>query len=134
MKDDAQIVRRFATALDRCDYAEATRYVAADCRYEIGAQQLLGPEAIIASYRESAEWGRRVLDQVIYESDVQQEAGAFSVLYTDRLTHHGETHVYRCRQWLWLDSAGRIVRIVHEELPGEREKLDAFFAKHGIKR
>ncbi len=132
--DPLTIARLFATALDRCDYDEATRHVGAGCRYQISGQELVGPEAIIASYRESAEWGRRVLDQVVYESEVQQAGDHVAVLYIDRLTHHGETHVYRCRQRLWLDSAGRIVRIVHEELPGEREKLDAFFVKQGIKR
>ncbi len=132
--DPLTIARLFATALDRCDYDEATRYIAADCRYEIGAHELLGPEAIIASYRESAEWGRRVLDQVVYESEVRQAGDHVAVLYTDRLTHHGETHVYRCRQRLWLDDSGQIVRILHEELPDEREKLDEFFARMEIRR
>ncbi len=132
--DQLTIARFFATALDRCDYDEARRYIAADCRYQINPQELVGPEAIIASYRESAEWGRGVLDQVVYESKVQPVGDHFAVLYIDRVTHHGETHVYRCRQRLWLDDSGRVVRIVHEELPGEREALDEFFERQGVKR
>ncbi len=136
MKDASALAnaRRFAVALDRCDFAEAARYVAADCRYEIGGEVLTGPDAIIASYRESAEWGRRVLDGVVYESDVRAEADHFTVLYTDRITQAGETCEYRSRQHLWLDATGRVMKIVHEELPGEREKLNEFFARHGVRR
>ncbi len=132
--DSLSIARRFASALDRCDFREAAQYLAPDCRYETGHGELVGVDAIIASYRESAEWGRRSLDQTIYESAVEQHAGYFSVLYTDRIIHHGEVHEYHSRQHLWLDDAGLVTRIVHEELPGEREALDDFFARCGVKR
>jgi SnoaL-like protein len=125
---------RFAAALDRSHFDEARRYLAADCHYETGHEQLIGPDAIIASYRESAEWGERVLEDVTYESRVEETAVGLSVLYTDRITHHGQTQVYRCRQHLWFDDAGQIVRIVHEELPGERERLDGFLVQHGLQR
>ncbi len=129
-----RIVKEFASALDRRAFDEAARYVAADCRYQIGGDELIGPDAIIASYRQSDEWGRRVLDQVDYESEVQQSGDHVAVLYIDRITHHGETLVYRSRQHLWLNEAGQVVKIVHEELPGEHEKLNEFFARHGVKR
>lgn len=35
---------------------------------------------------------------------------------------------------LRLNDAGKMSRIVHEELPGERDALDAFFARHGVRR
>jgi hypothetical protein len=110
------------------------KYLSDDCSYEIGKEVLVGPEAIIASYRESAEWGRRTLDQVVYESVVTQVENGLSVLYIDRITHGGATHEYRCRQHLWLNGAGKVIRIVHEELPGERERLDAFFAARRLRR
>lgn len=128
------IATRFAAALDRCDFAEAARYLAADCCYQIGQDVLIGPEAIIASYRESDEWGRGVLEQVVYRSRVEQSSDHVTITYIDQLFHHGETHEYRCQQHLWLDASGRIAQIVHEELPGEREKLDEFFARVGVKR
>lgn len=128
------IAKRFAAALDRCDFSEAARYLAPDCRYEFGQEVLIGPDAIIASYRESDEWGRGVLQQVVYESRVEWNSDHATVTYIDRLSHHGETHEYRCRQHLWLDDTRHIVRIVHEELPGEREKLDEVFARWGVKR
>jgi hypothetical protein len=135
MLNPLSIVRRFATALDRSDFAEAARYLAPGCRYDTGHGELTGPEAIIASYRESDEWGRGVLDQVVFESEVQQENdGSFTVLYLDRIRLHGETLEYRSRQHLWLNDDGQVVRILHEELPGQREALDAFFARHGLRR
>ncbi len=133
--DSLSIARRFAAALDRCDFDEAAGYVAADCRYDTGHGELVGPNAIIASYRASDEWGRGVLDQVVYESEVTANAdGSLTVLYIDRLTHRGETIEYRSRQRLWLNEAGQVIRILHQELPGEREALDAFFARHGVRR
>ena len=128
------VAQRFAGALDRCDFAEAQAYLSEDCHYQIGQETLIGPEAIIASYRDSAEWGRRTLDQVVYESQVTQDEKGLSVLYVDRITHGGVTHEYHCRQHLWLNDAGKVERIVHEELPGEREKLDKFFADRGVRR
>ncbi len=129
------IARRFASALDRCDFDEAADYLAADCRYDTGHGELLGSDAIIASYRQSDEWGRGVLDQVVYESEVTANADvSCTALYIDRITHHGDTLEYRSRQHLWLNDAGQLIRILHEELPGERDALDAFFARHGIRR
>ena len=57
--DSLSTARRFAGALDRCDFSEAAGYLAAGCRYETGKGELVGPEEIIKSYRESAEWGSR---------------------------------------------------------------------------
>jgi hypothetical protein len=128
------IAKRFAAALDRCDFAEALGYLSPDCRYEIGLETLVGPDAIVASYRLNAEWGSRALQQVIYESEVEEESGGLCVLYIDRLTQAGQTHEYRCRQHLSLDDSGQIVGILHEELPGERAHLDDFFRRVGVRR
>jgi hypothetical protein len=128
------ISKAFASALDRCDFAEAAIYLSKDCHYQLGQLTLVGPEAIIGSYRDSAAWASRTLDQVIYESEVTQDRDSLSVLYIDRLTHGGQTHEYRCRQHLSLNAAGKIARIVHEELPGEHEMLVAYFAKCGVVR
>ncbi len=132
--DFLMIAMRFASALDRCDFDVAASYLAPGCRYEINGRELVGPDAIIASYRENAGWARRALEHVFYESEVKQEGDSFTVLYIDRLIHHGETHEHRSYQRLWLNDAGQVVRILHEDLPGEREKLDAFLARHGVKR
>lgn len=131
--DPLTIARLFAAALDRCDFAEASHYLSPDCRYQIGGGELIGPEAIIGSYRDSAEWGSRTLEQVIYESEVEEGQDGLSVLYTDRIIHHGQKHESYSRQHLTMDENGRIVRIIHEELPGEREALEQFFKHCGVK-
>ena len=133
-RSPSAIAKCFAAALDHCDFTEATRYLSPDCHYQTGHEELIGPTAIVASYRESVEWGSRTLDQVVYESEVEETGDGLSVLYTDRVIHHGQTHEYHSRQHLWLNEAGQVVRIVHEEIPGEREQLDEFFAKCGIRR
>ncbi len=136
MRDSPQIIaKRFAQALDRCDFAEAGRYLSSDCSYQTGHEELIGPQAILASYSESADWGSKTLDQVIYESEIEVgKDGSLSVLYLDKIIHGGLTHEYRCRQRLSIDDAGLIVGIVHEELPSEREKLNEFLARCGVSR
>jgi hypothetical protein len=132
--DPIPIARAFAAALDRSEFAEAESYLSPGCRYRIGAQELVGREAIIGSYRESDEWGRRALDQLIYESEVARQGDDISVLYLDRIIHHGRVHEYRCRQHLIFNEDGQIARILHEELPGEKERLNEFFASVGVSR
>ena len=133
--DRMTIAKCFAGALDRCDFAEARTYLSLDCRYDIGAEELMGPDAIMASYASSADRASRELEQVIYTSEILQQAGeSLSVLYTDRIVHAGQTHEYRCRQLLSFNETGEIVRIVHEELPGQKESLNEFLARCGIRR
>ncbi len=132
--DPLEVAQRFASALDRSDFAEAARYLSPDCHYQTATVELVGPAAIIGSYRESAEWGSRNLDRVIYESAVQQTAGGLAVLYTDHIFLQGQQHDYQCRQHLTIHDNGLITRIVHEELPGERERLEHFFSLRGVRR
>ncbi len=129
------IAQRFAGALDRNDFSEARRCLSPECRYQIGGDELLGQEVILASYSDSAKWAEQPLDKVIYESEVHGgDAENMEVLFTDRIIHKGLTHEYRCRQRLSMNGAGKIIRIVHEELPGERERLNAFLESCGIRR
>jgi hypothetical protein len=56
------------------------------------------------------------------------------ITFLDHLAHHGHTLTHRCEQHLEFDEVGRICRIVHVDLPGEREALAAFFKTLGITR
>ena len=89
-------------------------------RRALGSSSVRSPYSL---YRQNSEWGSRVLEQVIFESSVDEDAvgESWRVLYTDRITQAGLTHEYRCRQHLTINPAGKIANIVHEELPGERE-------------
>jgi hypothetical protein len=128
-------VQRFARALDRCDYVYAASCLSPECIYRAMDEELTGPNAILASYAKNAEWAEHVLERVVYDSQVKPETdGSMSILFVDRIFHGGHMHEYRCVQKVWLDEENRIVKIVHEELPGEWEKLNGFLAKCGIKR
>ncbi|MBI3243132.1 MAG: nuclear transport factor 2 family protein [Chloroflexi bacterium] len=125
----------FAARLDANDFEAVKPLLAPDCRYDTTDQALTGPEAILKSYRENSEWAKATLELIDYESRVEESGEeTAAVLFADHLTHHGLTHTYRCRQHLTFGPEMTIIRIEHEELPGEREKLDEFFERCGIKR
>lgn len=130
------IVRRLAEALDADDFAAARTLLEDDCVYVGATGTFEGPEAIIGSYAEASAWARRTLDDVRYESETGPADGAtVPVTYTDYLLKAGgRWHRYRCRQDVTVGVGGRIARIVHRELPGEREALDAYFRESGIER
>ena len=134
--DAGAIVAALARALDADDLAAARTLLADDCVYEAGSGTHRGPEAIVASYGEASARARRAFDEVRYASEVGPAAGAtVTVTFTDYLLKAGgRWHRYRCRQVFTVGAAGRIVRIVHREIPGEREALEAYFRECGIER
>ena len=134
MKPDfCALATRFAQALDVDDFENAAAILADSCVYTIGQEVLRGAR-IIASYRDNSKKGRRVIDDINFESEVESTADpmCFILNYQDHLTHAGERFTHRCRQHVRFDNAGMIVEITHEDLPGEPEKLAAFKNRHGI--
>ncbi|HXM18093.1 MAG TPA: hypothetical protein VN934_04720 [Candidatus Tumulicola sp.] len=123
-----QTAERFAAALDRDDFGEASELLAWDCRYEISnTEALLGPAAIVGSYRAHSERAKQSFDEVSYESQVETEKdGAIPVLFIDKIRKGSRHHVYSCRQFVSINAANRITKIRHEELQGERERLRRF--------
>lgn len=121
------IARAFAAALDRDDFAAAQRFLAPGCRYELRGEVLVGPEAIVASYADASRRAHAAFDEVRWESEVVATASGARVRYTDVLRLRGREHRHRCAQELSVD-AGLVARIVHVDLPGEKEALAAFIA------
>ena len=140
MSPDPVTVTRVATALsqslDRNDFVGAAMYIATDCIYDVRGDEIVGSAAILASYADTATWVEKVFDEVRYESTVEEPAGdTVSVLYTDYLMKvPGQWHRHRCRQHLTVGAEGRVVKIVHEDLPGEVEGLERYFEACGIVR
>lgn len=137
MSDHLAVAARFAHALDREDYGAAAACLAPTCEYSIGSEMHRGPEAIIATYRESGEWAAAQLDSVRYESSVRPSVdapGGAIVTFTDHIEARGHRLAHRSEQRLWFDEAGRIRLIEHVDLPGERDALEVFFAQVGIAR
>lgn len=130
----AETAAAFATALDRADYRTAAALLAEDVEYATDRRTLRGPPEVIGSYREHDEWTRRNLQSVDYESATRVDGDLVVVTFIDRLAHCGLTHTYACEQLLWIDQRGLIRRIEHREIPGQREAVEAFLARLGIKR
>jgi hypothetical protein len=119
--------RRLAEALDAEDYSAARALLAAGCIYHTGTTTLTGPDAIIASYRANGEAARRRFDGIEYASRVEPLGPAGAVItYADRVRRGGEQHEHHCRQHVRVSEAGLVEEIRHEELPGERERLQEF--------
>ena len=133
--EQLSIVERFAQALDEDDFDTARSFVAEDCTYLQGEDELIGPDAIIASYQGNSEWARENLDELRYESSVRDLGdGLFEVHYADHSYHKQQRHTFRCAQRIALNAEGKIARIIHFELPGQREALNDFFTRVGIER
>jgi hypothetical protein len=131
-----RVATALARALDRDDFAGAAEWLAADCAYEVRGDVTVGSAEILATYAETSNWARSQFDEVRYESEVgAPEGDTVPVLYTDYLMKvPGKWHRHRCRQHLTVGVEGMIVRIVHEDLPGEVDALEAYFKECGIER
>lgn len=128
------VVGRMARALDADDLQAAARLLSEDCVYEAGGETHRGPAAITASYAAASARARRLFDDVRYESVVDAvEGDTATVTFIDYLLKAGGlSHRHRCRQAFTVSAEGRVTRIVHHDLPGEREALAAFLRACGI--
>lgn len=130
-----KVVREFATALDRQDYTTARDLLASDCAYHIRSRVLLGPDAIIGSYKSNAEWGAANIDITVYKSSVERAPdGRFLVRFEDHIQHAGRRFTHTSRQFVTVNADSRIALIEHEDLPGAQEALEAFFFEAGVHR
>ena len=128
------VVGRLARALDADDLEAAERLLSDECVYEAAGETHRGPEAITASYAAASARAHRLFDDVRYESVIEAVAGdTATVTFIDYLLKAGGlSHRHRCQQAFTVGPEGRITRIVHHDLPGEREALAAFLRACGI--
>lgn len=125
----------FVHALDVEDFTAAQSLLDPDCVYQFRGKQTRTANAIIDSYRAAADWARASFDSIRYESDLIQESPTrFRVRYADLTDHAGQSHRHECEQVFTFNSKGRIDTIEHVDLPGERERLDAFLESVGVSR
>jgi limonene-1,2-epoxide hydrolase len=131
--DASEVVADFARALDRDDFQAARELLAEDCEYDTGDGIVRGRDAVIVPYQEVSEKCKRTFDAIAYESRVvaARETSA-TVLYTDKIRRGEHHHEFKCHQVLDVDDTGRIVRIQHREIDGERDALNAFFRRAGV--
>ncbi len=129
----AQVAASFARALDRDDYNAAAKILAPECAYATGDGVIFGIQPILDSYARNSEWARTHLDTVEYNSTLARaDEHSASIMFLDRIAKGSESFEHRCEQTFHVDARGLITRIEHHDLPGERDKLNAFFEKCGI--
>ena len=131
--DPPSVVARFARALDREDYDQAAACLHPDCVYSIRGDTHCGAAAIVDSYRGNGDTAAEVFDSIEYGSELSPEAGGWvSVRFRDRITHEGESLEHQCEQRMHVGTERLIDTIEHRDLPGERERLDEFRARHRL--
>lgn len=131
-----EYVETLARGLDTDDYEMAASVLSDRVEYSIGGDVVNGPAAVLASYREASEMAHRLFDSVVYGHEVNatDDPLSFRVSYSDELTVAGETLKHVAEQYVTVAAGDGVVRIVNVDLPGEREKVDQFMARHGISR
>lgn len=129
------VAQALAGALDAEDYTTARRMIDVDAEYVLEDRVIQGAESIIASYADAGAFVRRTFEEFRYESAVEMlPDGRASVLHTDYFARPpARWHRHRTRQILTVGASGCVVRIENEELPGEREALQAYLAETGTK-
>jgi hypothetical protein len=136
MRSPNDYVETLARALDCDDYETAAEVMADSVVYTIGDRVLHGPAAIVASYRESSEMARRLFDEVDYDHEIfpTEDPDTFRVSYSDILTVGGETLTHMAEQHVTAAPGVGVRTIANVDVPGEREKVDEFLARHGLSR
>jgi hypothetical protein len=137
--DVRDLATAFATALDHNDFATAAAMLAPDCRYDLTRASLssegtlIGPQAIVDSYRAHDAYARRLLDRIDYVSVVEAVDAMTAVIrFTDVLEKNGERHTYYCRQQIILDEKRQIQSIVQDDIPSEIAAVRAFMSRVGV--
>jgi len=127
--------RAFAVSLDHEDFDAATTFLDDSCTYDSPVGSVQGAAEIIDSYRKNAEWAADAFDELRYESAIElQPDGTVLITYTDNTVHSGMTHKYQCQQVLTFNECGKIAHITHQEIEGQKEALEGFLKRCGIKR
>lgn len=132
MNSEAHIIAQWAAALDADDFDAARALLAPDAAYVMRDETLRGADAILGSYRDATRSAHATFDEVRYRSEVVRASGrAATIRFHDELRAGDRWLHHACEQDVELDADGRVARIVHRDLPGERERLIAFLDETG---
>ena len=128
-----KIAQKFGISLDNDEFEITKETLSQNCKYIIGEEILLGPDAICNSYQQNMIAGRKKLDKLEWgKSRVQAiNESEFYVHFTDYLTHKGINYTHRCKQKLTIQD-GSIILIEHIPDEKEKKKLDEFYRNIGL--
>lgn len=134
MKGLLEFVERFATALDNDDYETAARCMEQDAVYDDnGGKTIVGRDAILESFRGASEWGRSNLDRLTFSHEID-DATPLQIRLIDVLAYGGEELALEHTMHLLLSDRGLISAVRVAYPPGERDRVAAFFERHGLKK
>jgi hypothetical protein len=132
--------QEFAESLDRNDFETVAAMLAPACRYDLTQASLtsegtlVGPDAILASYRSHDVRAQRLFERVHYSSVVETVHGHTAVIrFTDVLEKFGAKHTYSCRQHITFDEQWRVETIVQEDIPAETAAVRSFLERVGVR-
>jgi len=85
-------------------------------------------------YEKNMKEGKVKFDELIWgKSEVKKVTeNQFDVYFSDFLKHNGIEHNYKCKQRITINSDELVEKIVHMELPGEKEALKKFYQEVGL--
>ena len=131
MAVSADVISEFASSLDAEDYPLTLSCLADHCIYESPTGELTGPAAIVDSYKGNGDSARKRFDSVVYRHEIiPLGEGWYRIAFIDELVSGHRSHVFHCNQRVCIDKE-QIVRIIHEEIPGQRDRLNAFIQSLG---
>jgi hypothetical protein len=121
------IAQQFATLVDGTNYEEAAKLLADDCNYQYSEGKYQGRDNIINIYRQNHEQSKKIFDEIVYSSNVEETAdGIYKIEFFDKIRKKHAWHEYKCCQ-IFTVADGLITDIEHHEYPGETELLRAFY-------
>ncbi len=115
-------------SLDQEQYEETLNCLAANCIYDSPTGEIVGPQAIVASYQHNGDQATKKFDGVDYSHQVAAlDDGWFEITFRDDLRIGDRSHTFQCRQRIRVIESS-IAQIVHQEIPGQREGLNQFLS------
>lgn len=128
------LARKFVAMMDSNQYVEAGQLMFSTCRYFYRDSVLTGVDKIVQTYVGNYESAKDQLDEICFVSEIVPESdNTFRLKYLDRIRKGSSWFEHRCEQTIRIENS-KVVEIRHFDLPGEPEKLKAWFSEMGIKR
>jgi len=129
------VALKFGTTLDADNFTSFKNIIAPECNYHIGDELYVGPDEIAGLYEKNLIEGKAKFDKLVWgKCRIEKvEPDIFEVYFSDFLTHQGITHNYQCKQRITINDSLLVIKIQHIELPNQREALNAFYEKVGLK-
>lgn len=134
MKDKKDIAIQFGQSLDNDDFNLTKNLLSQECKYFVGEEILIGPDAICNSYEQNMIEGRNKLDVLEWgKSRIESiNDSEYYVHFTDYLTHKGKSYTHKCKQLLSINDKGLVDAIKHIHNKEEQSKLDNYYRDVGL--